>query len=72
MSRNGVEGMRKRIRHFIVKVCIVCGCELSRYQQKYCATHAQSNPIQIAQWRKAAWTKGHTDQQLMHWHGVKV
>jgi len=54
----------KRVGHYKVRTCTVCGTELNRHQIKYCTTHSI-----MSQLRRPKWTVGLSDEQLRHWYG---
>lgn len=60
-----LKGQVKRVGHYKIKVCQVCGKELTKAQQKYCSTHAE-----LTHWRRSPWSQGLSDKQLLHWHGL--
>lgn len=51
--------------HYKIKYCIICGKELTRYQQKYCGAvcAAAANAIRQSEWAKAL-----NIGQLRHWY----
>lgn len=62
-----LKGKVKQVGRYRIKVCLYCGKELTKAQQKYCSLHSQ-----LHGWRRNPWTKDLTDEQLIHWHKINI